>query len=171
MRADPLSRSRWKVGLVTAAMALAFLAIGACRGGGDERGSDDDPSPPTTESPTTSTQPPGTNPGAVEPIVVDLLTKQDDVIDRILSDPAQVLVEDAPILEELAAIFTPDEVEARLDVYRDNAARQVVFAPYNADDMQVTTLLGDLSTVDDDTVTAVVCTTYHYRMMVVDGST
>ena len=165
MRADPRNRPRRRPGRVTAALALALLAIGACSGSGDDDASADDPSSATTESPTTtSTQPPGTNPAAVEPIVIDLLGRKDEVTERVLSDPSQVLAEDAPVLDELADIFSPDELDARLAVYKQNAANQVVFTTYNAEHMQVTTLLGDLSTVDPDTVTGVVCTTYHYRM-------
>jgi hypothetical protein len=74
-----------------------------------------------------------------------------------------VIDENAAIREELAGIFAPDEYDARLVVYQDNAANEVVFEPYNSDHIQVSTLVGDLSTVDADTVEGVVCTIYHYR--------
>lgn len=152
--------------LVTAATVTVALLLGACSGDDDEsEASDGDESVTTTqEEPTSTTQPPGSEPEAVQPIVEDLLVRKDEVTERVLRDPGQILEEDAPVRDELAEIFAPDEYDARLAVYQDNAASQTVFEPYNADHMQATTLIGDVTTVDDDTVEAVICTVYHYRV-------
>jgi hypothetical protein len=152
--------------VIAGTITVMLLLFGACGGGDDEPDASDGEISVTTteEEPTPTTQPPGSQPEAVQPIVEDLLVRKDEVTGRALRDPDQVLDEDAPIREELAEVFAPDEYDARLAVYEDNAASQTVFEPYNSDHMQATTLIGDVTTVDDDTVEAVVCTVYHYRV-------
>jgi len=165
MRADPRNRSRWTVGLVTAALALALLAIGACSGGGDERGSDGDDSSPTTESPTATTQPPGTEPAAVEPIVVDLLARLDAVETEIVRDPGAVINDpDSPALAELEEIFAPGEAyDARLNTYRRNAEAGVTASPVNASQISTTAVVGDLMTIDADSTEGLLCILSTYR--------
>jgi hypothetical protein len=164
MTKDRQKTRRGPAWVVAVGVALvAALVIVACGGDDDEESEDDVSSTTTAEPSSTTTQPPGTELAAVEPIVVDLLERKDEVTERALRDPAQVLDENAAIREELAEIFAPDEYDARLVVYQDNAANEVVFEPYNSDHIQASTLMGDLSTVDEDTVQGVVCTVYHYR--------
>jgi hypothetical protein len=128
-------------------------------------------SPSTSTSSTTTTQPPGTEPGAVEPIIVDLLARLDEITNEIMADPSVVLDPDARILAAFNEVHAPgDAYDARLETYRDNAERGATAEPLNDDEpISATTLVGDLSTLDRNTVEGRLCTVYNFRATSAEG--
>lgn len=154
------------MGTIGVSAAFAVVVAG-CSGGDNDAASATDTPPHDERSRATSipstTQPPGTDPTAVRPIFEDLLAREDDILARLLTHPEQALDPDAPILDELAEILTPEEYEQRLDVVRQNAENQLVFEPLGPEPMWVTTIVSDLVTVDADRVEVYVCTVYHMR--------
>ena len=160
---EPRSAGRW-VGPVAVVLAAVLLA-GGC-GDDDEAAGREQPSTTTTTSTptTTTTQPPGTEAAAVEPIVRDLLDRLDEITDEIIQDPTVVLDPDAPILAEFAEVHAPGEAyDARLRTYRQNADRGLIAEPLNGQRTTTTSMVGHLSTVDQNTVEGPLCILYNYR--------
>jgi hypothetical protein len=164
----PRSPGRW-VGPVAVVLAAVLLA-GGC-GDDDEAAGQEQPSTTNTSTPTTTTtQPPGTEPVAVEPIVEDLLARDDEITAEIVRNPSVVLNPDSPILAELAEIHAPGEAyDARLRTYRENAERDLVIEPLNGKPGSTTKLVGALSTVDENTVEGQLCILYNYRAEDAEG--
>jgi hypothetical protein len=164
----PPSAGRWvgPVALVLAAMLLA----GGCGDDDEAAGREQRSTTTSTSTPmTTTTQPPGSDPGAVGPIVEDLLHRLDVITDEIVRDPSVVLDPDAPILAELAEVHAPGEAyDARMRTYRENAESGYRLEPLNAERTATTTLMGDLSPVDEATVEGQLCILNTYRAL--DGS-
>lgn len=155
-------------GRTVLAVVAASLLLVAC-GDDDDEGSTDTTSSETSS--TTSTQPPADDLDEVRPIVEDLLQRRDDVTTRILGDPAQANDPDAPILDELAAIYTEQTYEDLLGVYRRNAEDELVYTPYNSDRLGATTLDGELEALDENTVEGRICNRYTYRSSSPSGGT
>ena len=148
-----------------AVILAAVLLAGGC-GDDDEAAGREQPSTTTTTSTptTTTTQPPGTEPAAVEPIVEELLARDDEITAEIVRNPSVVLNPDSPILAELAEIHAPGEAyEARLRTYRESAERGLVIEPLNGKPGKTTRLVGGLSTVDELTVEGRLCLLFNYR--------
>ena len=164
----PPSAGRW-VGPVAVVLAALLLA-GGC-GDDDEAAGREQPSTTTTTSPptTTTTQPPGTEPAAVEPIVRNLLARDDEITDEIVRDPSVVLDPESPILAELAELLMPDEFDARVRTYRQNAEAGLRFEPLNAEQTATTELSGEVATIDEDTVEGPLCIVNTYRLVDGDG--
>jgi hypothetical protein len=165
----PRSAGRW-VGPVAVALAAVLLA-GGC-GDDDEAAGQEQPSTTasTSTQTTTTTQPPGTEPAAVEPIVEELLARDDEITAEIVRNPSVILNPDSPILAELAEIHAPGEAyDARLRTYRESAERGLVIEPLNGKPGSTTTLVGGLSTVDRDTVEGQLCILYNYRAVDAQG--
>ena len=75
-----------------------------------------------------------------------------------------------PILAELAEVHAPGEAyDARMRAYRDNARRGLTFEPLNGNPASRTTLVGQLSPIDRNTVEGLLCTVYHYRAVDAEG--
>ena len=167
-RAGRPRASRWWR-LIAVAVAVPLVAA-AC--GDDDEAAGQEQANSTTSmstSTTSSTQPPGTDPAAVEPIVEDLLARLDEITDEIVRDPSVVLDPDAPVLEELTEVQAPGEAyDARMRTYRENAESGFRLEPVNAARTRTTTLVGDLSTVDEGTVEGPVCILNTYRAL--DGN-
>jgi hypothetical protein len=149
----------------------AALMIGACGGDDEPAGDDELPSTTTEDQATTTTDPPGTEPGAVEPIVVNLLARLDAVTTEIVGDPGAVVNDpNSPALAELEEIFAPgDAYNARLDTYRRNAEAGITSTPVNADQVVTTTVVGDLRTVDENSIEGSLCVLNTYRSTGSDG--
>jgi hypothetical protein len=149
-----------RIAALTLTAGLVVLGCGDDDGGEDAR----EDSTTTTEGPsTTTTQPPATDLDAVRPIVEELLARSDEVTAEILMDPAVANDPNAPILEELAEIYTEQTYQDLVGVYRRNAETGMVFEPYNSDQMRVTSLAGELTAVDHNKIEGLVCSVYHYR--------
>jgi hypothetical protein len=163
---DRRKRRRGSVSVVAVGVTLvAALMTGACGGDDEPAGDDELPSTTAQEQATTTREPPATEPAAVEPIVVDLLTRLDAVTTEIVGDPG-VAVNDpeSPALAELAEIFAPgDAFNARLDTYRRNAEVGITSKPVNADQVVTTTVVGDLRTVDENSIEGSLCVLNTYR--------
>jgi hypothetical protein len=168
-RLRPSGGRRWcrLIGLV---LAVVLLVAGC---GDDGEAAGQEPTSTTTStstSMTSTTQPPGTNQDAVEPIVEELLARDDEITAKIVRDPSVVLDPDAPILAELAEVHAPGEAyDARLRRYRQNAERGLRIEPLNGRPGSTTTLVGGLSTVDQDTVEGRLCVLYNYRAVDAQG--
>jgi hypothetical protein len=150
---------------------VAALMIGACGGDDEPAGDDELPSTTTEDQATTTTDPPGTEPGAVEPIVLNLLARLDAVTTEIVGDPGAVVNDpNSPALAELEEIFAPgDAYNARLDTYRRNAETGITSTPMNADQVVTTTVVGDLRTVDENSIEGSLCVLNTYRSTGSDG--
>jgi hypothetical protein len=142
-------------------------ALAGCGGAGADEGASRDPAaaPASTadRATTATTEPPATRIDAVTPIVEDLLARNADVSARMLGNPLQALDPEAPVLDDLAEIYTDDVYEQLVGVFRQNAADQLVFEPYDTEPMLRTTLVGDLAAVDDDRVVGEICHLYNLR--------
>lgn len=152
--------------------AVVVLLAAACGDDGETAGGETSPttSSSTSTPSTATTQPPGTDTAAVEPIISELLTRLDEITDKIVRDPSLVVDNDAPVLEELAEVQAPGEAyEARVRTYRRNAASGLRLEPLNAEHTRTTFLMGELSTVDTETVEALVCVVNTYRAIDGDG--
>jgi hypothetical protein len=148
-----------------ALVLVGMLLVGGC-GDDDEAAGQDETTSTTSESrsTTSTTQPPGTDPASVEPIVRDLLARDDEITAQIVRDPSVVLDPDAPILAELAEVQAPGEAyEARLRTYRENAERGLKIEALNGKPGSKTELVGELSTVEQNTVEGQLCILYNYR--------
>jgi hypothetical protein len=144
------------------------ITVGACSDDDDAGGEESSTS--TTEAPaTTTTQPPGMDPAAVEPYVEELLARLDDVTTRIGRNPAVVL-EPGDLLDELTEIQAPGEaLDARLRTYEEQAANGLHLEPLDSEQGRTTTLTGDLSSVDENTVEGAVCVLNTYRLLNASG--
>jgi hypothetical protein len=165
----PRSAGRW-VGPVAVVLAAVLLA-GGCGDDNEAAGREQPSTTTTTSTPTTTTtQPPGTEPAAVEPIVEELLARDDEITDQILRDPSAALEPDSPLLEELAEVHAPGEAyEAMLRTFRRNAESGLRLEPLNAERTATTILAGDIVTIDDDTVEGPLCIVNTYRLLDGDG--
>lgn len=145
----------------------AVLAAAGCGGAGAGEGASGDPaaSPATTatQATTATTEPPATSIDAVTPIIEDLLARNAELSARMLGNPLQALDPRAPVLDDLAEIYTADVYEQLVAVFRQNAADQMVFEPYDADPMLRTVLVGELAAVGDDRVVGEICHLYNLR--------
>lgn len=153
-----------------AAVILMFSSALVASGcGGGSSGAEEAADATTTSEPTPTTEPPATDADAVRPLVEDRLARLDDVLDRIVRDPSLVLEEDAPVLEELAAIHAPGEAyDTRLSTYRENAETGRHLEPINGRRTVTTALTGELTVLDHDQVQGSLCIIRSYR--VIDGS-
>jgi hypothetical protein len=165
----PPSAGQW-AGPVAVVLAAVLLA-GGCGDDDEAAGREQRSTTTSTSTPTTTTtQPPGTEPAAVEPIVEDLLARDDEITAEIVRNPSVVLNPDSPILAELAEIHAPGEAyEARLRTYRENAERDLVIEPLNGKPRITTNLVGALSSVDENTVEGQLCILYNYRAEDAEG--
>lgn len=149
---------------------LTFVgSASAC--GGDDDGEDADPGPSEVTTTTTS-QPPGDDPAAVEPYVVELLARFDEVTDQIVRDPSVVEDPESPLIEQLEAIYAPDAegMAGSLQAFRRDADAGLRSEPVNSDTTIRTDVTGEVETVDENTVTVPVCSVMTYRRLDRDGA-
>lgn len=158
----------WRpVALVLAGLLLAGGCADDDEAAGEEQAST---TTSTSTSTTSTTQPAGSDPAAVQPIVEDLLDRLDEITDEIVRDPSVVLDSDAAVLAELAEVHAPGEAyDAMLATYRRNAESGLTLEPLNADRIATTHLVGELTTVDADTVEGALCIVNTYRAIDGDG--
>lgn len=166
------ARGRVPVTGVTSVAAVILMfssALVASGCGGGSSGAEEAADRATTSELTPTTEPPATDADAVRPLVEDRLARLDGVIDRILRDPSLVLEEDAPVLEELAAVHAPGKAyDARLSTFRENAEAGRHLEPINGRRLITTMLSGDMTMLDRDWVQGPLCIVRSYR--VIDGS-
>lgn len=142
----------------------AVAAVGCGGGAGADEGASGDPAAsPAAQASTATSEPPATRIEAVTPIVEDLLARNAEVSARMLGNPLQALDPEAPVLDDLAEIYTDDVYAQLVGLFRQNAADQLVFEPYGADPMLRTTLVGELAALDDDRVVGEICHLYNLR--------
>jgi hypothetical protein len=119
-RRDGRDTRRWaRTALATLAVLVAVGAAAACSGSsgdqvapaGNRRGG------PVAEQPT------GDNVEAVEPVLVDLLERYDEVVADILADPTVARAGDDPLIQEFVGLYTPDNPapEAAIDAWAADA--------------------------------------------------
>ncbi len=140
------------------AVALSLTVIGC---GNDDRAQGE--SRATTTAPaTTTTQPPATDTEAVRPVIEELVQDYDIVLAKVVVDPGQVNDPASPVHDELAALFTPAELQARIATFRENAGVGRVYQPIDGRPLRSSVLLGEVVADGDDALQVTICTTYYY---------
>jgi len=155
------------------AFGVALLGAGALAGCGNDDAAGDESETTTTETSTTTTppttEPPATDVEAVRPIIEELAADYDAALAAVLVEPDQVLDPESPVHEQLAAVFTDDELARRVERFEQNANRGIVFSPLGPEPLWVTTVVGEIEPDGPDALRVVICTTYHYRKTSPEG--
>jgi hypothetical protein len=161
--------ARWRARAILAAPAavLAVVAPAAACSGGD----DAEPLGSRRGRPGLA-QPAGGDVEALEPVLVDLLERYDEVVGEVLADPGVARDEDDPLIQEFVSLYSPDSEapEATVDAWvRDaEAGRQThpVATGYPAIASRID---GEIETVSDDEVRFPTCNELRYATYDADG--
>src|SRR5690606_21160384 len=142
------------------AFGVALLGAGALAGCGNDDAAGDESETTTTETSTTTTppttEPPATDVEAVRPIIEELAADYDAALAAVLVEPDQVLDPESPVHEQLAAVFTDDELARRVERFEQNANRGIVFSPLGPEPLWVTTVVGEIEPDGPDALRVVI---------------
>lgn len=150
--------------------ALVVIAVALLTGcGNDDPGGASDTTDPDAGS-TTTTQPPATDEDAAFPLVEELATEANAIIDELLQDPAVVDEPDDDRIARLREIHTddsptPDGVIAQLEELAGDGLRQRPAASGVFSDFGVYRM----TAVDEDTVRFRTCSTEDSETVDADG--
>jgi len=135
--------------------------------GGDDGASVEGVELDTAEEDAPADEPPATELGEVQPIVVGLLERYDEITDDIVADPELARDRDADLVREFLDLFEPGSefAEASLDAWEERADTGVVLEPLTDGTLvNATTIDGLLTPVSEDEVRFVQCALQNYVM-------
>jgi len=141
-------------------LAVTLLLVAACGGSDDDGNGGEVGGVEGREAGGAGDAPPGDDLDAVEPLVENLLSEYDDVVNEILADPSLVTDQDSELAQRYLAIYEPDSdaAESGLDAWAADSEAGVSVEPYDDEHPALTTRIdGPLETVSDDEVTVAAC--------------